>query len=112
MPQTRGQDSGCRSAGRGGRDAHAGRRTPHAAVGRPPPAPVAGGQVGSWPARRLDGQDCLAAPAVPEVLDGKYRMLPKHARPGIAHNDTNLIAHVRLVAVDGTLSAGGLPFLE
>ncbi len=46
------------------------------------------------------------------MADGQYWMTPDHARSGIAHDVTDLIAQLWLIAMDRTVAAGRLVFLE
>jgi hypothetical protein len=43
---------------------------------------------------------------------GQKWVVQQHARPGIAHHDFYLLAHVWFVAVDGTVGASGLIWAE
>lgn len=44
--------------------------------------------------------------------DGGERMTPQHTRSCIAHYDTNLLTHCRLIAVDGALFASWFFFTK
>jgi len=46
------------------------------------------------------------------VPDRKQGMMPDHARPRIEHNLPDLLPHLGLIAVDRTVAAGCLVFLE
>ena len=46
------------------------------------------------------------------MADGQYWMTPGHAGAGIAHDHANLVTQLRLIAVDRTVAAGRLVFLE
>ncbi len=47
------------------------------------------------------------AVAIQDMAQGEDRMAPEHFGTGIAHDDANLFAALGLIAVDGTMRAGG-----
>lgn len=48
------------------------------------------------------------APAVQQVQHRQHRVPQQHAGSGVAHHRADPLAHPGLVAVDGTVGAGGL----
>ena len=54
----------------------------------------------------------LFSPAVKHVPNSKNRVVPGHPGSGIAHNFTDFLSQLRLIAVDGTVAAGSLIFLK
>ena len=49
---------------------------------------------------------------VRQMADGGKRMIPQHARTGIAHHSAHLLTHGWLVAVYGTILASGFAVAE
>lgn len=47
-----------------------------------------------------------------EVSDGSYGVEEQHPRACISHHDAHPFLHLRLVAMDGTILAGGFLFAE
>lgn len=46
------------------------------------------------------------------MSDGRNRVVPHHARTGIAHRFTHLLLHVWLITMDGALLASRFVFAE
>ena len=46
------------------------------------------------------------------MADGQYWMTPDHSGPGITHDGADLVAQLRLIAMDRAVTAGGFVFLE
>jgi len=49
---------------------------------------------------------------IDEMKGRKHRVAPEHPGAGVAHGGADLLPHVRVVAMDGAVGAGGLPFTE